>query len=801
MNRKLFSVLLMGGMMTSSEAWSQSRLQVIHNCADAAASTVDVYLNGTLLLPDFAFRTATPFIDAPSGVPLTVSVAPGNSTSVADAIFEADLTLAAGETYQVVASGTVSPSGYTPATPFTLEVFAGAREVALGTGTDVLVMHGATDAPTVDVFESAVVSTTIVDDLSYPSFAGYLELPTVDFTLQVRTADNSTIVAAYAAPLATLGLDGAALTVLASGFLSPANNSNGPAFGLWVALPSGGPLVELPAAEIPEARLQVIHNSADAAAAEVDVYLNGGLLLDNFAFRTATPFVDVQAGVDLTVGIAPANSTGAGDAIAEFNYNLEEGESYILVANGIVSASGYSPATAFDIYVAPGAQETAAAGTTGLIAFHGATDAPTVDVYESGVLGATAIDNLSYGEFAGYLSLPTADYTLQVRTSDNSTIVAAYSAPLATLGLDGLSLAVVASGFLNPANNSDGPAFGLWVALPSGGPLVELPAAAIPGARIQVIHNSADVAAAEVDVYLNGGLLLDNFAFRTATPFVDVQAGVDLTVGIAPATSTSAADAIAEFNYNLADGQTYVIVANGIVSASGYSPATPFDLYVQADAREAATSGAGNTDILVFHGATDAPTVDVAEIAILGGATIVDDLSYGEFQGYLEVPTLDFTLQVRTADGTPLLNYLAPLQTLGLQNTALTVLASGFLSPSTNSNGPGFGLWVALPAGGDLVPLPISTGLNDQDLITSLNAWPNPANDQLFIDLNSAETFQADVRLLDMMGREVRVLSGSSLASGNSRLTLDVSDVTTGSYILAIQGQGTNRTLPVQIVR
>jgi hypothetical protein len=45
------------------------------------------------------------------------------------------------------------------------------------------------------------------------------------------------------------------------------------------------------------AKIQVIHNSADAAASSVDVYLNGGLAIDDFAFRTATPFIDVPAGV------------------------------------------------------------------------------------------------------------------------------------------------------------------------------------------------------------------------------------------------------------------------------------------------------------------------------------------------------------------------------------------------------------------------------------------------------------------------------------------------------------------------
>ena len=42
-------------------------------------------------------------------------------------------------------------------------------------------------------------------------------------------------------------------------------------------------------------------------------------------------------------------------------------------------------------------------------------------------------------------------------------------------------------------------------------------------ARVQIIHNSADDAAAEVDVYLNDGLAVDNFAFRTSTGFIDLQ--------------------------------------------------------------------------------------------------------------------------------------------------------------------------------------------------------------------------------------------------------------------------------------
>jgi hypothetical protein len=228
--------------------------------------------------------------------------------------------------------------------------------------------------------------------------------------------------------------------------------------------------------ETPEqlARMQIIHNSADAAVDEVDIFVNGDLFLSNFAFRTATPFVDVPAGVNLDIIVAPAGA-GIANGVGPVTVNLTEGETYIAIANGIVSATGYDPATAFslDVFVA-GREAATVATNTDVLVFHGSTDAPTVSVWETGV-GAGELFTFAYGEFEGYLELGTADYVLEIRLEDGETTVVAYSAPLATLGLDGEAITVVASGFLNPANNSNGEAFGLYVALATGGALIALP--------------------------------------------------------------------------------------------------------------------------------------------------------------------------------------------------------------------------------------------------------------------------------------------------------------------------------------
>lgn len=466
-------------LVTSVNLFATARLQVIHNAADLAAATVDVWLDNTLLLNDFNFRTASPFIDAPSGVAFKVSIQPANSTDTVNALFTKNFTLTAGKTYVVIANGIVSPSGYSPATPFDLYAYdMGKESAALSTNTEVMVFHGATDAPVVDVKEVGVGAGTIIDDLAYGDFTDYLALPTADYSLQVRDAHGITTVAQYDAPLATLGLNGAAAVALASGFLNPAVNSNGPAFGLYVALPSGGSLVALPAAAISTARVQVIHNAADAAAATVDVWLNDTKLIDNFKFRTATPFIDAPAGESFTIAIKDQNSTNPANPIASFNYTLEGGSTYLLVANGIVSATGYNPAPAFNLDVfAAGRERATEAVNTDVLVYHGSTDAPVVDIVETGAGAGTIVNDIAYKQFAGYLELPTADYKLDVRDETGTTTVASYEVPLAALSLQDEALTVLASGFLNPANNSNGPAFGLYVALASGGELLALPLA------------------------------------------------------------------------------------------------------------------------------------------------------------------------------------------------------------------------------------------------------------------------------------------------------------------------------------
>lgn len=556
-------------------------------------------------------------------------------------------------------------------------------------------------------------------------------------------------------------------------------------------------------AQAQTARLEVIHNSADAAAAVVDVYVNGGStpFIDDFAFRTSSGFVDVPAGVALSIGVALSNSTGPGDIIATVPVGpLTAGETYIAIANGIVSPTGYMPAPAFGLDIYTGARESASggSGTNDVLVYHGSTDAPMVDVDELNVVGGQAVNDLSYSEFQGYLALGVEDYTLQVQAAANGAAVAAFDAPLATLGVNGAALTVLASGFLDPSMNSNGAAFGLFVSTGAAGPLLELP---IPMARLEVIHNSADAAAAIVDVFVNGDEAIPNFEFRTTTGFIDVPAGMPLAVDVAP-DGAGIGGSVGTINIPfLGSGKTYIAIANGIVSGSGYSPAPGFALDVFAEGREAATSGSSNTDVLVYHGSTDAPTVDVAETGA-GAGTVVDDISYSEFQGYLELPTADYVLTIQDASGSVnVASFDAPLATLSLQGAAVTVLASGFLDPSMNSNGAGFGLWASVGTGGSLIPLSNVTGIEEVEAISNAALFPNPTNDNatMFFDLVDDENINLEV--VNTMGQRVFVRSFGEMLSGNHRVEIPASEMTPGFYFVNLRTNSGVVSTKLQVVR
>ncbi len=632
---------------------------------------------------------------------------------------------------------------------------------------------------------------------------GYVNVPAASYILDVTPgSDNETIVASFTADLSSL--DGGSAVVFASGFLTPSANMDGEAFGLYAAL-ANGTVVEFPG--ISQARMQVIHNSADKAAAMVDIYLWNGdkdelvVKLNDFEFRQATPFVDVPGSDSLSVIIAgPTSEDETDQVVATIPVGaLANGNTYVVIANGLVAPGDYASnpdgvSTAFQLLIKDMTRESAEGSGVDFFALHGSTDAPTVDVIARGV--ATLVNDAAYTDMTGYVNVPAASYILDVTPgSDSTTIVASFIADLSAL--DGGSAVVFASGFLTPSANMDGEAFGLYAAL-ANGTVVEFPGTS--EARMQVIHNSADKAAAMVDIYLWNGdkdelvIKLDDFEFRQATPFVDVPGGDSLSVIIAGPTSEDETDQVVATIPvgGLANGNTYVVMANGLVTPGGYAAnpdgiSTAFELLIKDMAQESGTGD--NVDFFILHGSTDAPTVD---IIARGVTTLADDAAYTDMTGYLSVPAASYTIDITpgSENETIIVSYAADLS--GLEGGSAVVFASGFLAPESNQNGEAFGIYAAL-ANGTVVAFSTVTSIEGLSNETAPSTYalsqnyPNPFNPSTKIRFNLPIAETVRLKIFDIAGREVATLVDGRQDAGVFEVTFDAADFASGVYFYRLE--------------
>ena len=650
-------------------------VQVIHNSpipGSGGGPTVDIYLNGNSDManpdiPDLAFRTATPFVELPAGATQIHIVADGGDPAT-DTVFYAEANLMAGESYIVVAYGEAGSDSR----PFGLAIQAGARQMSGGANlNDLLVFHGSPDAPAVSVDAKDVAN--LLDSLAYGSFGGYATVPNDDYIVNIRPeADTTSIVARYQAPLATLNAGGAALTVFASGYLS-----NSPAFGLYATLPDGTTLA-LPDTSI--ASLQVIHNSPfsdQMGGPAVDIFVNGQAPADgplkNVPFRAATPFLEVPGDVALTFDVVPAGGT-----IDQSIFNLQPDPlgngTYLIMANGVAG----DMSKPFNLSVLPTARSFASTpDVVDIVAFHGAVDAPAVDVSAIGI--GDIIMNMDFGAYnsEGYLSLAPDKYYLGIKQAGITNTLVSFAADIS--GLAGQSATLFASGYLA---NQMASSFGLFAALEDG-TVVELAVENV--CRVQVVH---DAPVAEfVDVWFNDDTkALEDFRFETATPFITfpIENSISIT---APGSTDTTGNFLTIPGNTLAVGETYYVVAAGDNIAE-------FGVEVFQGARERSETGFG-IDLQAFHGSPDAPAVDVRVRNAFSLFENLEPRAYGD--AYVNVPEdlylLDITLP---GEEDALFTFLANLN--GLDGGAALVFASGYTTRSAEIDSS-FKLLAALPDG------------------------------------------------------------------------------------------------------
>ena len=366
---------------TSPGGSTDSYLRVAHLSPDAP--TVDVWVDGSVVLQDVAFGEFSGYLKLNSGT-YRIQVSPANQT--APIVIDAQITLTTGTYTTVAATGRLANIA-----PVVL-----ADDVSRdATKAKIRFVHTGPDAPAVDL--TLTDGTVLFPDVQFREAGSYLSVTGGTYDLQVRLAGTETVALSFGdVPLS----DNTTYSVFAVGLLSDGS------LRAKVAVDSpgsGNTTVDL---EPATATLRVAHFSPDAP--NVDVYLDGQVV----SGLTSVPFKAVSG--YLTVGAATHNvkvyvaGTTVGPVI-DANVTLLPGTAYTVAATGLVSAGDLSPLVLVD-------DREGATTNVALVRFvHLSPDAPNVDIKV--LNGPTFFSNVAFRGFAGYNDVAPGTYDLEARLS------------------------------------------------------------------------------------------------------------------------------------------------------------------------------------------------------------------------------------------------------------------------------------------------------------------------------------------------------------------------------------------------
>ncbi|HLP49336.1 MAG TPA: T9SS type A sorting domain-containing protein [Chitinophagales bacterium] len=451
--------------------------------------------------------------------------------------------------------------------------------------------------------------------------------------------------------------------------------------------------------------VQIIHNSPDPLVANVDLWIDGGfgqqLLESNFAYLEATTYRNINSSSFFKVYLKTPGSSANDVAIDSITTATLTTGYYQLIISG-VKGTGYAAnpngrPTGLQLGRLDGSRTTGtAAPLVDVIAFHGVTDAPGIDVrVRSG--GPLLVNNLKFGDYApSYLQVPATWYQLEVIVEDSSAVVNTWIANVSALA--GQAATVFASGFLTPSANNNGPGIGLYAAL-ANGTVIPLPVRKT--ANVQLIHNAADPALDTINVYVNTALGFPKLPFRGATPFIPITADFPIQLGIVSKTGTSWADTVKTWTFFFEPDSNYVAMATGVVNPANFAAnpdavATNLDIVVKQGAVIANGSGT-NVSFNFANGVTDVYGLD-ARIRS-NGPLLFNNVAFKDAESYLQAPAYYYAWELLKQDSSLAVINAWILNLSSYAGSGIYIFSSGFLTPSANGNGPALDLFGALPSG------------------------------------------------------------------------------------------------------
>lgn len=715
MRNSLFHFLLtcfFSLLIVSASNAQTSRIQVIHNAAGLAFDTVDVYINN-IKLNNLRFRHSTPRLSYAAGT-YKININHKSSTDSGNQVLlSRTITINSGDRIIVMLQGVENPANYASnplgkSTAFSMNI-AKQSNAPTTNVVNYTFLNGITDSRKVNAFPRNLPQ--VFEGIEYTVYNNsFVSLNTTirnEFTTSPKIFDltnegENVVYNTKQFPIANNNFVRNNIVFVASGFINPAANNNGPKAELFAVDSAGGPFI---AGVAPiKTGVQIVHNSPDVLLDTIDIYVNH-VKYDNVGFRSALPLLNLQPG-NYQINFNHKNSVDSSDGVQyRYSLTLDLGMTYTLFLKGVLQPALYRPnpagiSTALSIHKVSADYQNAVANTfTQYILVNGNTDANYNEFYVDNV-NYFPVDYGSINKLSGAVLSNRITSTLKVLDGSNNII---NPQPLDASSRRSKLNFVFTSGFVQSnSSNQNGKKISMFV-FDSTGNVQEVITPILP-ALVQFVHNAADTLLDTIDVYFKG-VKIDNIAFREATGNLVVDDG-SYIVNINHKNSTDSSDRVIArvpvsiFAYGLSGLNKGVLILNGVVNPNlyyknpGSTNNTSLSILPVGMMRNASN---GIVRGILLHGVTDMDNIQLKTPPIIIGIQ-ESDLPYfttnlwavNANETYLEMNQLTFPLQSK--------GYIVPFQQYS--GKSVLVFLSGFRDPSLNRNGKSMGLFIVDSLGG-----------------------------------------------------------------------------------------------------
>lgn len=393
-------------------------LQVLHASSDAPA--VDVIVDGNTVLSGVDYKSGSPQLTLDEGS-YSIQVDGLTPNGNATVIGPVDIAFTADTTYTVAAVGKVGDGSIEA-----VVIEQPRTSVAAGSAR-AFVLHGASDAPQVDVFVTSpgadLTATAPLGSFSFKETLGPAEVAAGDYQIRVTlTGDPTSVV--YDAGMVTLN-DGDDL------LLAAVNNTVDDTSPISLAVLTGAGSAEIFDVATPS-QLRVVHASADAP--NVDVIANDAVtLVSDLPFSQAAGFLGVDPA---TYNVKVASTSNTSVVVIDEDLSLDAGVTYDVLA--VNSLAAIEPLVLSDDY-----RRVATEAKVRII--HASPTAQDVDIYvtaqgaDISMLDPT-LAAVAFKDNTTFLGLAAGDYDVTVTPAGSKT--AAIGPAAVTIEAGGIYTAV-----------------------------------------------------------------------------------------------------------------------------------------------------------------------------------------------------------------------------------------------------------------------------------------------------------------------------------------------------------------------